>query len=692
MMKMIMRIWQQTTAVSVKFLILLIPVLTLSTILFSSTYFYTKSTKLQRLLTTKIQNVAEINAATLANALWSFDLTGVSGIIQAMLVNQTLECVVVTDALSGHEYIWPEPACVDIPERPLVRHSIILNGRHLGDLTLFYSFQSIQTQIREEILNSFWLLILSLLTTVITALMAHRITIGAPLRRLIESIRLADQKHVRQPVKWKSSDELGQVIEAYNQMLCRLTAEEEALRRSEERLTLAIQATRSSVWDLDLCNGQYWWSKEFPLMLGYEASELPMSAETWENLIHPDEVSTVIAETLRHISGETTTFRQIYRTRRKGGEWAWVEDRATAIRDENGVAIRLTGIMADVTERVQAELNLARERSILQATLENVDQGIVMFDVGLRLVMFNRRAADLLNVPLKYLTQRPHYKDIAACQLDRGEFREYGDDPGRHLQYWDTLPSDYYTYKRRRPDGIVVEVRSNPLFQGGFVCTYTDITAEARAAEEIFLAMQETEKTLAELRATQANLVQAEKMASLALLVAGIAHEINTPVGIAYGCASHLVNRTQHLVECFDAGAMKKSDLKNYVAVAVESSRLMAANLTRAAELIQSFKRVAVDQTSAERRNFDLRTYIDEVITSLGPRLRSTPHQVQVVCSHSIEMNSYPGALSQVLTNLVMNSLVHAFDVSVGGGGCCREDHFNSRTPIVYRGVFTVYG
>ncbi len=336
--------------------------------------------------------------------------------------------------------------------------------------------------------------------------------------------------------------------------------------------------------------------------------------------------------------------------------------------------------MSDVTERMRAELDLAHERNILQITLDNTDQGIIKVDRDLRVVMSNRRAAEFLNIPPEFLAANPVFPDIVSLQRSRGEFDEMGDDPDLYLAYGPDGGSEEeafggvgsvfdqpFTFKRRRPDGRIVEVRTNPLPEGGFVRTFTDVTVEARSAEEIFNAMQALEAAYADLKETQASLVQAEKMASLALLVAGVAHEINTPIGIAYGCATHLSGRTQALTEAFEGGTMKKSDLTAYVATATDSSRLIEQNLTRAAELIQSFKRVAVDQTSEERRRFDLLAYLEEIVTSLGPTLRKGPHRVAIACSPGVVLDSYPGALSQVVTNLVMNALTHAFTPDIRG-------------------------
>lgn len=179
--------------------------------------------------------------------------------------------------------------------------------------------------------------------------------------------------------------------------------------------------------------------------------------------------------------------------------------------------------------------------------------------------------------------------------------------------------------------------------------------------------MRRTAETLAELRRTQTHLIQSEKMASLGALVAGIAHEINTPVGIVLGTATHFGDITERFREVMTEGRMRRSDLDAYLDQAGEATRLLSLNAVRAAELIQSFKQVSVDQTSGERRTFALRHYLEEVLTSLTPRLKKMPVTVGVTCPLDLECDSYPGALSQILTNLVVNSLIHGFENSRPG-------------------------
>ncbi|MBE9609711.1 sensor histidine kinase [Chitinilyticum piscinae] len=194
-----------------------------------------------------------------------------------------------------------------------------------------------------------------------------------------------------------------------------------------------------------------------------------------------------------------------------------------------------------------------------------------------------------------------------------------------------------------------------------------DITEKSHAAAEMRQAKESAETAYRQLKEAQSSLVQSEKMASLGNLVAGVAHEINTPVGVIVTSASVLVDETLQFRKALESNALKKSEVLQYSTVAEQSSNLILANAERAANLIQSFKRVAVDQTSEARRDFELNSYLNEIITSLRPTLKHTAIEVNCDCPEGIRMDSYPGALSQIITNFLTNAMAHAFEPGQSG-------------------------
>ncbi|WP_273428790.1 sensor histidine kinase [Chitinibacter tainanensis] len=188
-----------------------------------------------------------------------------------------------------------------------------------------------------------------------------------------------------------------------------------------------------------------------------------------------------------------------------------------------------------------------------------------------------------------------------------------------------------------------------------------DVANLSRTEAQMRQAKEEAELALRQLQEAQKNLVQSEKMASLGSLVAGIAHEINTPVGVILTSASVLRDESVKFRQMIEDGQVKKSDVLSYGETAEQSSSLILSNATRAADLIQSFKRVAVDQTSEVKRDFELKAYLNEILLSLRPLTKHAAVQIVIDCPDEIKIDSYPGAFSQILTNLLQNALLHAF-------------------------------
>jgi len=186
-------------------------------------------------------------------------------------------------------------------------------------------------------------------------------------------------------------------------------------------------------------------------------------------------------------------------------------------------------------------------------------------------------------------------------------------------------------------------------------------------AESLQAQVVETQCAIEQLRVAQGQLVEAEKFASLGGLVAGVAHEINTPIGVGVTAASHLQEEVRALRRIFGAKSLTRSQFDAYLQAFDQTSDIILLNLQRAAELIRSFKQVAVDQSSDQKRRVDVRAYIEEVLLSLQPKLKGTPHKLLLDCAPGIEIDTVPGALSQILTNLVVNALTHAFEPGQAG-------------------------
>jgi signal transduction histidine kinase len=195
---------------------------------------------------------------------------------------------------------------------------------------------------------------------------------------------------------------------------------------------------------------------------------------------------------------------------------------------------------------------------------------------------------------------------------------------------------------------------------------------------------QSLEESLDKLQRTQKEMVQSAKMAALGDLVAGVAHEVNTPIGVSVTAASFLAERTRQLRELYQKGEMKRSDLEKYLALAEESSGSVLSNLERAAELVQSFKKVAADQSSEEKRAFELKNYLEQILVSLRPQFKRTPHTVTVECPEGLTLDSYPGAIMQIMTNLIMNSLIHGFADGTPGDIQVRVEEIGDDVVLAY--------
>lgn len=328
-------------------------------------------------------------------------------------------------------------------------------------------------------------------------------------------------------------------------------------------------------------------------------------------------------------------------------------------RDEIGLMAEALEAFRDATvqlaERTRALADSeARARSILDASVFPI---LIVHAETARVLFLNRLAAALFGLP-------PDPAEPEAMAFP---------DP----EVWPAVRDELW------PDGRVanLELMARPVVVGAdpfwaltsavrmsyrdepaVLISFNDITDRKRSERQLRQAHDEASAALESLRLAQQHLIQAEKMASLGQLVAGVAHEINTPLGIALTSASHLADETRRMTRLADAGGLRKTDFNTFMSGAGETTQLLLMNITRAADLVHSFKQVSADQTSDSRRVFPLKEYLDDVLLSLKPSWRKAGHTVTGTCPDHVQVDGYPGILSQVLANLLMNALTHAYD------------------------------
>src|SRR5438045_5375661 len=350
-----------------------------------------------------------------------------------------------------------------------------------------------------------------------------------------------------------------------------------------------------------------------------------------------------------------------YQVRTRDGPSLWLSGSATALRNEAGEMVRYEGVVRDITDQKRAEDAIAEGRRLLQQVIDTVPAVINVKDKELRYLLMNRYMAGIFGIEPQDAIGRTTadlMSRYGAAKTDEHDKRVLS--AGRELGFYEEEYKDSVGNMRQWL------VNKLPLLDAdgeieNIVTVALDIGERKRGEQEMRKARDAAEAALRNLRETQNSLIEAEKLAALGRLAAGVAHEVNNPVGISLTVASALERKTAMFASEVARGDVRRSSLNEFLDTCRNASSQLVANLNRAAELIPSFKQVAADRNYSDQRAFDLADLTEQVALSLRPGLRKHNLTLNVDCQPNLTMNSYPGPYGQVLTNLFLNSVAHAF-------------------------------
>lgn len=355
------------------------------------------------------------------------------------------------------------------------------------------------------------------------------------------------------------------------------------------------------------------------------------------------------------------------------GNWSKTSCEASSkIREIDDLSSAIAKMGNNIKDSFE-ELEFKEER--YRSLVENVDSMIYSLSVDGKFLSLNQSFERILDHPTDDLIGQ-HF----SCVFTNEENIEFWTNFIGGVTHSKEKQTEKFEYYDSREQKHIISATLIPLLNDKndlimLIGANTDITelitaqeqiAELHAKEKERLAQQVEQKT-EELNRAMSELLDKEKLASLGSLVSGISHEINTPLGVAVSAASLLETNSEKAILEIQKGKITKDNLIQYMNSVDETATILSNNLKRASDLVKSFKNIAVNQSSETKLHFNIYDYIQSVLLSLKHEYKGRDHTFEIICNKELRLYSYSGAFSQILTNLIMNSIIHGFKEIKGG-------------------------
>ena len=423
------------------------------------------------------------------------------------------------------------------------------------------------------------------------------------------------------------------------------------LSEKEQHYRLLADNVTDVIWTMDIERLFTYISPSISLFRGFSANVT--LNQTIEQILTPasmEEVDMLIEKEWDNvINGSFGNVVIDFEFTCRDGSTVWGESKISVIYNEDNSFREILGVTRNINERRQAEAELLQSEERLRAIFEAAKNvSFVITDVSLpdMTIMEASPGAEMI---FEYGRKEIVGKSVNTLHLadDTSKIREA------------------YTRMMNSGKGISEEMtllrKSGEHFPSLF-STYPLLTDHGRVHSVLCVCIDISDQKKLEKR-----IIQSEKMAALGGLVAGLVHEISTPLGVALTSASFLSDNTDNYLEKVASGEPGHALNAKYLNISRESSKMVLANINRTVELVDSFKQVAVDQAGEVRRKFNLKSYLEDIVLSLKPQIKKTVCSISVNCSGGIQLDSYPGAFYQIVSNFIMNSLIHGFNGTSDG-------------------------